>query len=365
MSETPPRPPAEPLHRLTRPGRPTAPYRLDWWTRLLERSAGLRPALTVFVFTLLGGTLGYHFLEGWPFLECFYMTAITITTVGFGEVRPLDGLGRLFTLLLILVGTVSIGYVVSSVTATLVSGEVRRILRGQRMERRLNRMKGHVILCGWGKIGREIARECTRARLELCVVDLDERLVEQALEEGLVALCGDATDGQVLERVGILQAHGLLTALPKDSDNLFVVLTARELNPAVRIVARGLEPSSEARLKRAGADYVVSPYVIGGRRMAAVLVQPEIVDFLDIFMSQDELGFSLSRLLIKPGSLLEGRTLLEARLREVSGGALVLGLAQEGGLQPLPGVEQRFQAGETLILLGSRAMLERLQAAGF
>jgi voltage-gated potassium channel len=332
---------------------------------LLERSTGLRTALLIFSLTLSGGTVGYHLLEGWPFLECLYMTAITITTVGFGEVRPLDGAGRLFTLLLILVGTVSIGYVVSSVTATLVSGEVRRMLRGQRMERRMSRMKDHVILCGWGKIGREIARECSRAGLNLCVVEQDERLVEQALEEGLVALCGDATDAQVLERVGIRQARGLLTALPKDSDNLFVVLTARELNPGVQIVARGLEPSSEARLRRAGADHVVSPYVIGGRRMAAVLLQPEIVDFLDIFMNQDELGFSLSRLEIHPDSPLCGHTLAEARLREVSGGALVLGLVREGGIQPLPGVEQRFVAGETLILLGSREMQERLHAAGF
>lgn len=347
------------------PGRPPAsPGSTGWW-RLLEPGSGLRTALLIFCSTLCGGTVGYHLLEGWPLLESLYMTAITITTVGFGEVRPLDGAGRLFTLLLILVGTVSIGFVVSSVTATLVSGEVRRMMRGQRMERRLSRMKDHVILCGWGKIGREISRECSRAGLGLCVVEQDERLVEQALEEGLVALCGDATDEQVLQSVGIQQARGLLTALPKDSDNLFVVLTARELNPHVRIVARGLEPSSEARLRRAGADHVVSPYVIGGRRMAAVLLQPEIVDFLDIFMGQDELGYSLSRLTVRAGSVLEGRTLAEANLREVSGGALVLGLAREGGIQPLPGVELRFSAGDTLILLGNQGMQESLRAAGF
>jgi len=155
----------------------------------------LRVALAVLAATLVTGTTGYHLLEGWPLLESLYMTAITVTTVGFGEVHALSPTGRLFTLGLILVGTVSIGYVVSSVTATLISGEVRRMMRGQRMERRLGRMRDHVILCGYGKIGREIAREFHRAKVAVCVVDSDERLVEEALDEGLVALAGDATDG--------------------------------------------------------------------------------------------------------------------------------------------------------------------------
>lgn len=327
-------------------------------------NTGLRVALLTSILVIIGGTTGFHLLEGWPLFDSFYMTVITIFTVGFAEVHPLHLGGRMLTILLIIMGAGAIGYLATSFTAMLISGQVLQLMRGQRMEKRLTRLKGHMILCGFGKIGREIAREFSRAGIDLCVIDQDERAVEEALQDGLLALYGDATDEQVLERCGIKQARGLATALPKDSDNLFVVLTAREICPEIQIVARGLEPSSEARLRRAGASHVVSPYVIGGRRMAAVLEHPDIVDFLDIFMKKDEVGFSLNRLEVQAGSPLEGRTLMEAKLREKSGGAMVLGIVREGQVQPLPTAEMRFHAGDVLMILGSQEMFERLREVG-
>jgi len=314
---------------------------------------------------LLAGTWGYHRIEGWSLLDSFYMTAITITTVGFGEVHGLHPEGRLFTLGLIVIGTVSIGYAVSRVTAGLVSGELRKLLKGQRMERRLSRMKDHVILCGWGKIGREIARECMRGGVGVCVVEQDERKALLAVEEGLTALAGDATDEHVLERAGIRQARGVLTALPKDSDNLFVTLTARELNPDLLIVARGLEPSSDARLRRAGANQVVSPYVIGGRRMAAAYLYPEIVDFLDVFMKRDDVSYSLFRWEVRPTSPLSGKRLADSGLREAAAGALVLGLMRGAEVLPTPTGETELRADDVLILLGAPDLTTRLERAGF
>lgn len=326
--------------------------------------SGLKIAALISVLVIALGTIGFHLLEEWSIFDAFYMTVITIFTVGFAEVHPLHPAGRVLTVLLILMGAGAIGYLATSFTALLISGQIRNLMRGQRMEKRLTRLNGHMILCGFGKIGREIAREFLREGVDLCVIDQDERAIEEALQEGFLALYGDATDETVLERCGIHQAKGLATALPKDSDNLFVVLTARELSPKIQIVARGLEPSSEARLIRAGANHVVSPYIIGGKRMAAVLEHPEIVDFLDIFMKQDDVGYSLNRLQIAESSSLVGRTLLESKLREKSSGAMVLGIMRDTGLTPLPTADSRFQAGDVLMILGTQEMHERLQQEG-
>jgi len=192
------------------------------------------------------------------------------------------------------------------------------------------------------------------------LIDADDHVVEEALDAGLLAFVGDATDETVLERAGIHHAHGLMTALPKDSDNLFVVLTAKELHPGIKVVTRGLEPNSEPRLRRAGADHVISPYVIGGRRMAAVLLNPDIIDFLDIFMKQDEVGYTLNRLEVGESSDLAGKNLGEARIREVSDGAMVLGLTRDGQSMPLPTASTVLKAGDVLIVLGQTNMLERL-----
>lgn len=325
----------------------------------------LRIAVALCFVVLATGTVGYHFLEGWSYVDAFYMTVITIFTVGYSEVRPLSDLGHLFTVLLIFTGVGAIGYTATTLTADLVSGQIRQLMRGQRMEKRLSRLKDHVILCGYGKIGREIAREFRSAGVSLCVVDADERAVEEALQDGLLALHGDATEEHILERCGLSKARGVLTALPRDSDNLFVTLTVRELNPGCSVVARGLEPSSEARLLRAGADHVISPYVIGGRRMAAVLLHPEIMDFLDIFMKEEAVGYALNQLTVKEGSPIAGRTLLEAKLRETSGGAMVLGLHRDGKVAPLPGADTRIQPGDVLVVLGTQEMMGRLKAAGY
>jgi voltage-gated potassium channel len=324
--------------------------------------AGIRWAFALCCLVIIAGTIGYHFIEGWSYMDSLYMTIIGVTTVGFGAVHEMDSGGRLFTMGLVLVGVVTLGYTASRLAAVMISGEIQQVMRGRSMEKRLSRLRDHVILCGYGKIGREIAREFQKASVSLCLVDADEQAVEEALDTGLLAFVGDATDSHVLERAGIHNARGLMTALPKDSDNLFVVLTAKELHPGIQVVTRGLEPNSEARLRRAGADHVISPYVIGGKRMAAVLLNPEIIDFLDIFMKQDEVGYTLSRVQVGKNSKLVGKSFAEARMREVSEGAMVLGLTRDGQSMPLPTASTVLRAGDVLVVLGQSEMLERLNA---
>ncbi len=329
------------------------------------RIVGIRNAILFSLCVLLAGTLGYMSIEGWSLSDALYMTVITITTVGFGEVRELSTGGHALTIVLIFLGVGSIGFTGTALTAKLISGEIHQQMRGQRMERRIARLKDHTILCGFGKIGRAIAREFHERDEPLCVIDTNERKIEDALDNGLLALVGDATDPDLLARCGIKRARGLLTALPKDSDNLFVVLTARDLAPEIQIVARGLEPGAEGRLRRAGADHVVSPYSIGGRRMATLLLHPEVVDFVDVFTERDRDGYSLSQLEVRENSALAGRRLQESQFRQNSGGAMIVGIRRGSTKMEIPTAETVIQTGDRLVILSTDDMLEQIKHSGF
>ena len=325
----------------------------------------LRNAIIFSLLVMLMGTFGYMLIEGWSFNDALYMTVITITTVGFGEVRELSDGGHLLTIVLIFLGVGSIGLTGTALTARLISGELRQQMRGQRMERRISRLRNHTILCGFGKIGRAIAREFHERDEALCVIETSERKVEEALDSGLLALVGDATDPDLLARCGIKHARGLLTALPKDSDNLFVVLTARDLAPEIQIVARGLDPGVEGRLTRAGADHVVSPYSIGGRRMATLLLHPEVVDFVDIFTESGGDDYSISQFVVREGSSLAGQRLQESQFRQRSGGAMILGIRRGSAKMEIPTAETVIQPGDKLVLLSTEDMLAQMKLAGY
>ncbi len=317
--------------------------------------------LTVF------GTLGYHLLEGWPFGEALYMTIITLSTVGFGEVHPLGATGRVLTIFLILVGWMVLYYAASHFTAILVSGEIQKTLKGKRMERRIQQMKGHTVLCGFGRIGREIAREFQRAGRKLVIIDQSDEGLQEAREAGHAIVQGDATGEHTLEAANISSAAGLVAALPRDSDNLYVVLSARELNPELHIVARCLDIAGESRLHKAGAHKVVNPYVIGGRRLASMLLHPEIMDFLDLYMQQDPEGFSLRHLRVTEGSPLAGRTLAESGIRQLGHGVMVLGITRvrQGRREMLiPKADTALAEEDVMILLGTRRMFDALEAEG-
>ena len=275
----------------------------------------IRRLLTAFGFLLSVvsvGTIGYQQIgEGrWPLEDCFYMTVITLSTVGYEEV--LEGLdtargGRLFTTLLIITGSGTLLYFVSMLTAFVVEGDLMGVIRGNRMQKRIDQLEGHIIVCGVGSTGFHILTELVDVHDNFVVVDVNadrlRRLDEEIHDRALLYVVGDATDDHVLEQAGVKRARGLIAALHEDKDNLFATISARALNPSVRIVAKAIEMSADRKLRRAGADQVVSPNRIGGMRMVSELVRPQVVRFLDEMMRvrESEHALRLEELADSPG----------------------------------------------------------------
>jgi voltage-gated potassium channel len=309
----------------------------------------------------VAGTLGYMLIEKWPPLDSLYMTIITLTTVGFGEIRELSEAGRLFTIFLILFGIGTVGYGVGNLAAFLIEGRLQDLFRERRMERDIENLEDHIILCGYGQNGAHAGEELRRSGILFLVIEKDTEKVERLREEGLLVLQGDATEDETLRKAGIERAYGLITALPQDADNVYVTLTARGFNPDLTIVAMATSESAERKLLRAGANRVISPSEIGGRRMASVLIRPEVVNFLDVMMHGDDLELRLEEVRIQEGSHIVGKSIRDCRIREHTG-ALVIAYRPRG--KPLvvnPAAETVLQPGDVLIVMGKEGQIEYLR----
>jgi voltage-gated potassium channel len=310
--------------------------------------------LTV-VFVL--GSIGYVIL-GFSALDAVYQTVTTVATVGFREVHPLDDAGKVFTIVLILVGVGTALYTFSVVLETLLEGHLSRLFGRRRMERQIEAMRGHVIVCGWGRVGRAIGAELTAAGTELVIVDLDPT---RLLDTGLPSVVGDATEDQILEQAGLRRARALVAALENDAANLFVTLSARALCPDLFIVARARVEETEEKLRRAGANRVVNPQSIGGARIAAFVLQPNVTEFLDVVMHDRGLQFRLEEVQVPPGSAIAGQSIRNAHLRDRTG-ALVLALREEdGSFNTNPSPDTTIRAGHVLIAIGTPEELTALE----
>ena len=327
--------------------------------------ATLRKALSLVVLlfsVLLLGAAGYTLIEGWPYGESLYMTVITVATVGFKEVRELSDVGRYYTIGVILVGVGILGFTLSNFTAFIVSGQIQELFRAGKMQKRLSGMKNHFIVCGAGRMGYEAARELIAERKDVAVVERDAEMVQKLEREDVPVVHGDATDDSVLRQAGVERARGLLAALPQDADNVYVSLSARGINPALFVIARGTDESSEKKLLKAGANRVILPYQIGGRRMASILVRPEIVDFLDVMMGKDELSLRMEIVRVGEKSSLAGLTLKESDIRRETGGALVMGLIRKDGqMIPNPSSNIKILSGDQLLVLGQVDQIQQLE----
>jgi voltage-gated potassium channel len=316
----------------------------------------LRLALAVFACIMVVGTAGYLIL-GFTFLDALYQTVTTVTTVGFREVQPLSAAGKVFTIVLILLGVGTALYALGVLIQTLVEGDLHDVFGRRRMERKIADLDQHVIVCGWGRVGRAIAKDVADAGATPVVVDRDEsRLVSSPYP----VVVGDATDDDVLRGAGLARARALVAALDSDAGNLFVTLSARALRPDLFIVARVRVDESVEKLRRAGADRIVNPQSIGGARMAAFVLQPHVTEFLDVVMHDRDIEFRLEELTVGSTSPISGATLREAQIRDRTG-ALVLALRNEQGeFSTNPSPDTRLDGGHVLIAIGTPAELVAL-----
>jgi voltage-gated potassium channel len=307
----------------------------------------------VAVATVLGlGIAGYMAIEGWTFFDALYMVITTVTTVGYGEIQPLSTAGRTFTMLLIVLGVGTMLYTLSTVVHYAVEGELTRRVGRRRMQGRIEQLRDHVVLCGYGRVGRQIAAEFRRERVAYVVVDVNESSLATASADGCLWVPGNAASDDVLLAAGVKRARGLITAVDSDVDNVYVTLSARGLNPSLYIVARASREDAEPKLRRAGADRVISPYKASGTEMARLALHPNVSGTMDVAAE-----YRLEEITVQAGSAGASRT-----VGDVRGGSFIVGVrASDGSFRPQPAAEFVLRAGDVVMAIGTPRTLERLE----
>lgn len=311
----------------------------------------LRLAIILLAAVIAAGISGYMIIEGWDFPDSLYMTVITITSVGYMEVNPLSPQGRLFTILLIVFGMGILLFGLSTFTAFLVEGELSEILRRRKMENNISKLKGHFIVCGIGRIGRHIIDELYKTGRSFVAIDSNEEICRELGEKGVLFIKGDATSSMVLKTANAGYAEGAFCSLPTDAENLLLILTAKGINPGLKIVAKAEEDESEDKMKRAGADRVVLPEFIGGLRMASEMIRPEAVSFLDNMLKGHDRAIRVEDVTIGTNSAFAGKSLKSSGVPDMKGITIV---AIKKGERYIfnPAAEERLETGDVLILIG-------------
>jgi voltage-gated potassium channel len=319
-------------------------------------------AATLLVSVVLLGTAGYVVLEGWSWFDAFYATVTTITTVGGGEPGPMNVAGKWWTIAVVAFGFGVLTYTVLALVAYVIEGHLGEQFGARRMRRRVAKMQDHFILCGFGRVGREIARDFTAENISFVVVDINPDSLERAAAQGFTVMNGNAADVGTLQAAGIERARGLVTAVDDDADNIYVTLSARVLKPDLFIVARANAEDAERKIRLAGANRVISPYTIGGRRMASLAMRPTAVEFVDTVLSANNGQLLLEDLTIRPGSAWIGRALVE--LFPSDDEAFVLALKRDGEMRFRPAADTELKSGDELVAAGPpeaiRALEQRL-----
>lgn len=329
--------------------------------RALTRGRLLRWLLVVPALLLAAGTAGFMIIERWSAFDALYMTVITLTTVGFFEVHTLGTAGRSFTMFLSLGGVFTLFYSASALISAVVTGQVRGDLWRQRMERQLGELRDHVIVCGLGRMGRLVCTEFSALGQPFVVIDRSAEVLETFTFPNAIPVAGDATSDEVLRRAGVDRARVLVTLAASDADNLYITMSARLLNEKLTIVARAEEDGADKKLLRAGANRVISPYVIGGHRVAQAVLRPAVMDFLELAMRQDYLELQIEEIDVMAGSALAGTQIKDTGIRRDLG---IIVVAVKRGDEPMmfnPAPGMAVAAGDTLIALGHREQLDRLE----
>jgi voltage-gated potassium channel len=329
------------------------------WSRVAS-SPWFRPALVAGVPALLVviGTVGYVLIERWTWFDALYMSVITLMTIGYGEVHELDRAGRAFTMVLALLGATTLAASATYVLQFVIGGELNKTFGRQRMQRALDSVRDHVIVCGYGRVGRRVVADLAESGVPVVVVDQDEA----RLRDCTLWLAGDVTEDDTLKRAGIAHARALIAAVPSDADNLYVTMSARLLNTTLTIVARAESEGTEEKLLRAGATRVISPTAIGGQRVVQAVLRPAVLDFIDLATKSQHLELQMEQAMVQKGSKLDGVTVGDASLRERCDVLVVAIQRADGKMHFNPPPEARMGHGERLVVLGNRKSLDKLEA---
>lgn len=315
-----------------------------------------------FAFILIFGSSGYMFFERKGFLDALYMTIVTVATVGYGDLVPKSPGGKIFTVFLILVGVGYVMYMFSNIVEVMIEGGLRDFLGKRQMKKGLLKMRDHFIVCGHGRIGQVICQTLHENNIPFVVIDNNPAEIEDVIQKGFFEIEGDAAEDSVLVRAGIKKARGLVSVVESDAENVYVTLTAKGLNPDVKILVRSSgAPGAEIKLMRAGADKVISPYFLGGRRMAQFIVKPNVIDFLELAMYTSSLGLSLEEILVSENSSIVGKTLIDSGIRKKHD-IIVIGVktySEDMLFNPKP--DTVINAGDILIVLGEKDEIIKLK----
>ncbi|MGQ9844341.1 MAG: potassium channel family protein [Spirochaetota bacterium] len=320
----------------------------------------IRTALFLLLCTIGFGTAGYYIFEDMKPFDAFYMTMITISTVGFQEVKPLTIYGRIITIMIILSGVSISAYAIGTLLRMLIEGELRKEFGRKKLGRQIQSLQNHYIICGFGRIGKLICQELFVRKVPFVVIENNPSAIEELEKLGYLFVAMDATTEEALLKAGIMEAKGLVTAVMSDADNVYIVLTARGLRNDIFILSRGSDEKSEVKLLRAGASRVILPYQIGGKRMAQVLTRPTVVDFLDTAMMDSELGLAMEELKVGQTSSMVGKSLIESNLRKDYGIIIVAIKKAHGKMIFNPLSSEVIEAGDIIVALGKKDMMEKM-----
>ena len=310
-------------------------------------------------FIIAAGTTGYMVIEGWNFRDSLFMTVITLTTVGYGEVHELTPAGEIFTMIILILGVGIILYLLAIEARIILGGELRDIIGRTRMEKKIKGLRNHYIICGYGRMGKTIVKELLSKGVEFLIIEKSSSRIPD--DEEHIFLEGDATTDVVLKKAGIHTSRGLVSVLPTDAENLFVVLSARELNPRLLIVTRASEETSEIKMLRAGADRVVSPYHTGGLKIAHMILKPAVVDFIEFATKSGNLEIQMEEVVVHTGSSLAGAMLEETGIAKDLGIIIVAVKKSDGTMQFNPTSKTVIVERDTLIALGEITKLNELE----
>lgn len=309
---------------------------------------------------ILIGTAGFHFIEGWPWFDGLYMAITTFTTIGYQEIHPLSHAGRIFNLTLIVAGVSLVFLGIGALTQALLEFELRSFFGRRKMEREIGRLSDHYIICGAGRVGRSAARELARRPAPFLIIEQNEAKAARYVNEDWLVMIGDATQEHTLREAQIEKARGLVAATTTDATNLYIVLTARGLNPKLKIIARASEEDAEKHLLTAGADSVVSPYLFAGQRIAQSFLRPHVVTFLDTATTHLGIDLEIGEILIGQQSAFAGKTIENSRIRQ-DRGVIILAIKRGQGMRFSPSPEDRIERGDYLIAMGEPSQLRQLE----